>query len=430
MAHTAGGEEEDDKNTPMVPIYDSRTCNDFKQMTFSKFRKIDVRRELMASFLKEDAESANFWVGEFLCAGHGSELWEIIGVFISKHIVNANPKLAIYLDMRLQNYVKLLKTIRAEEDPLEARNSPAIRKLFAEVASIVCFSMKRPTYEFVKIKRVEEFDLATWTDRLKAPSSQFVRRVFHSDDPREAFIPCNEFAYALRQREMVTCAYWIEWILEFETICRRKKEKIVCDRRNYPVPFKFQTDVIWMFWDILLISAADPNLQDGNDGNDGNDDEDDNLYEEDRDIAIADTTVDSGPSYLQKPSDNLPTKIVKSLVSLFSYNYSLPAAKRRRSLLYHAIYVLTERGGGAEANLQIPILSASKKNEIRFIITHTDEIYREIAKSSHRDTGNYLFMDMADGTQKSTGRDAPAGPPGRTIRLIQDGVDDDDDSDY
>ena len=45
--------------------------------------------------------------------------------------------------------------------------------------------------------------------------------------------------------------YWLEWILGFENIVKKTK-KIECARRNYQVENKFQKDVIWIIFDILL----------------------------------------------------------------------------------------------------------------------------------------------------------------------------------
>ena len=45
--------------------------------------------------------------------------------------------------------------------------------------------------------------------------------------------------------------------MEFETICKGKKEKIICERRNFSqVDTKSQKDIIWMVWDLFLVEAT------------------------------------------------------------------------------------------------------------------------------------------------------------------------------
>ena len=46
----------------------------------------------------------------------------------------------------------------------------------------------------------------------------------------------------------------IEWIMEFESTCKKEKnKKLFAQRREFaPVESKLQKDIIWIVWDILL----------------------------------------------------------------------------------------------------------------------------------------------------------------------------------
>ena len=93
------------------------------------------------------------------------------------------------------------------------------------------------------------------TSRLKAPAISYIQPIFLKSDPKELFIAMNEFAYHISNisKQGVNACYWIEWIIEFEIICKKKGEKCLCERRSFaPVPEKCQMDIIWIIWDSII----------------------------------------------------------------------------------------------------------------------------------------------------------------------------------
>jgi len=133
-------------------INDIRMPPQFRGVSFSNYKKTDVKNEFVTSMLNVKVEQACNWAAELVCAGHYLELWENILYYCAKHIHLGNPKLICYLEKRYS----VFKTIINEGNfitPLDLRNNATIRNLFAEVVCVLCLSVKKHSFEVIKINR-------------------------------------------------------------------------------------------------------------------------------------------------------------------------------------------------------------------------------------------------------------------------------------
>jgi len=326
-------------------INDIRTPSQFKGISFSKYKKTDVRDQLLKNMCNGKIEPACYWSAELICAGHYMELWEAIIHYVGKHIHLGNPKLIIYLEMRF-NIFRNIMSQGHFIDEIELRNNDKIRRLFAEIVSTLTLSNKKHSFESIKINRVEEFDITLMSERFKAPSIKYVDGIFKKEDPKELYIAMNEFAYNISSdgSNMRTACYWIEWVIEFELICKKRKETIFCERRIVPVENKYQKDLIWLVWDCLL-------------------------------------------KYSEERNNPFISKIMGSIMNVFCIKYTTGSCKKRRYLLYFAVALLTEP-------VPTAIEIVSNKVMIQNVMEQINQLYKQIKKNEESPNTDYLFSNL------------------------------------
>ena len=326
-------------------INDIRGESDFRGMTFSSYKKTDVRKELMNNLSGSKIEPVCYWSAELVCSGHYLELWDIIITFVSKYIHLANPKLPLYIEMRYESFRSIISNGYSGNE-LRLRNHPKMRSLFAEIVCVLANSKRQHKYESVKIKKKEEYDIATMSQRLKAPRVDYAQEFFRERDPKEIFIAMNEFAYHISRdsKNTLLACYWVEWIVEFETICKAKKETCRCERRSHiPVDDKLQFDPIWMIWDMI--------------------------------IARSNQTDEYSP---------LTQKIVNSLLRLYCIRFTPGVRKKRRYLIYFAISLLT-----SEYDSKIEMIN--DRLIIETAVENINSVYKQIKQHEISPDTDYLF---------------------------------------
>jgi len=326
-------------------INDIRSQSDFKGITFSEFKKTDVKNELKKNLYNAKIEPACYWSAELICAGHYADLWDTIIGFYSKHIHIGNPKIITYLELRINNFKEIVNNGYRDQE-IRLRNNDKLRKLFCEVMCVLCEARKKHCYSEVKVKK-EDFDLTQMTERFKAPSVTYADTIFLKDDPKELFIAANELAYNLSDdgKNSVNACYWMEWIIQFETICKQRKEKFSCERRTFAkVEPKFQMDIIWIIWDIFLEEA--------------------------------------------KKHSTLVQRIVNSALNIFCLKYTRGCHRKRRLLMYFVIEIFTEPFSTDEELVK-------DKNKILVITKNIDKIYKQIKKNEHSPGTDYLYQNVA-----------------------------------
>ena len=337
-----GGRKENHKdNKKKSMIKDNRKQKDFTGITFSKFKKTAVKSELIKSLNGNNIEQACFWCAEYVCSGHFLDLWDIIFLFIGKHIHIGNPKLPIYINARLEVFKSIAH--KNNSNILEVRNNDIIRKLFSEIMGILCYSKKKNSFDIVKITK-SELDITNIPQKLTADHTRYVVKYFKKDDPKELFIATNEFVYNIQKKNNINAFYWVEWILMYESIVKKTKSRVILgkSRENIPVEYKFSKDIIWILWDILLKES-----------------------------------IKIGMGH---------NKIINSLLTMYCLKYKMGMKRKRKLLIYYAISILTEKiDNSIEIFSDASILENIKNN--------IDVIYHQIKQNEEKSQMDYLFSN-------------------------------------
>lgn len=242
----------------MHQIKDKRDKKLLSKVTFSNFNKREVVKQLNSSIINNKLEEAINWSIELICASHFIDLWDNILLITCKHIHIGNPKLPIFIDIKFQQFKQIIKNFIGHE--LSLRNNLTIRHIFFEVIYVLCKSNKKPAIEPVKINKITDFNLLNLNSKFKAPNINYIGTNFKSTDPKELLLPLNELAFNLEQKNTLNCYYWIEWLIEFDCLCRKNKQMLKCSYRPIELNHKFQIDPIWIVWDILFNKISDNEL--------------------------------------------------------------------------------------------------------------------------------------------------------------------------
>ena len=325
-------------------INDKRLINEFKGITFSKFKKTDAIKQFLKSISNGAIEEACYWSTELICACHFIDLWDAIFLVVSDYIHLGNPKLPIYISLRVDNFKEIVHSGYLE-NLLPLRNNDKIRKLFVEVIVVLCLSKKKHKMESVKIHK-EEFDIVNIPSKLKAPNVEFIAPYFKAGDPKELYISLNEMTYHLsnKSKNALTACYWFEWIIQFQSMCKKNKDICVCARRSFaPVDEKMQMMPIWIIWEILLERA--------------------------------------------KEKSSIIYKIMESLLKLFCTKFSTSCVKKRKFLIYFGISLLVD-----PIDLKVDIVS--DQEIVNAIASKIGKIYAQVKKNEESPDTDYLFNGL------------------------------------
>ena len=229
-------------------INDARGAKQFENESFSKYYKKEVLTQFKKNVMDKRLEEAVNWCIELMLSLHTYKVYEILVNIACKYININNPQLPV----KLYNRYKLFLSKNLTEP--ECRNSQVIRNQLIELCIIVCLSTKGKALSFYKIKD-SEFDLENIVNRLGSKTNH-ITNIVKKNDPEEIVIMLNEFCDNIKKKNYEKAIYWLSLVIEYEKNYTKKNKQFYCNNRNIEgIDPKYQSDVIWFIWTIILNEA-------------------------------------------------------------------------------------------------------------------------------------------------------------------------------
>jgi len=285
-------------------IQDTRYLEDFKDKSFSGFKKSDVIKTLFTSIETGKVENACHWITECVISGYCLEILDKLISFSSKVIHINNPRLPEYLWRKYQYFFKTIDNINLKKQKhliIHFRNNQVLRNLFFDIVSVITLSPKTKRYDkYPKINDDIDFQFETIKKRLHAQCNFCPDILFKFTDPEELRVVLNEIMFHFKNINSgyENCCYWIAWIFQWEKKNRKMKRKFEIDEREIKdVKKGYWKDVVWLLWSAILVESSE------------------------RDMIVK--------------------QQVQALYQLFKYEFTGPKRNLKIPLIYHAIGYLT-----------------------------------------------------------------------------------------
>jgi hypothetical protein len=240
-------------------IEDTRHLDDFKDKSFSGFKKTDVIKTLFKSIESGKVENACHWMTECMISGYCIDVLDKL-IHVSSKIVHINnPNLPTYLWRKYQYFYKTIDNINMKKQKhlcIHFRNNQVLRNLFFDIVSVITCSPKTKRYDkYPKINELTDFLFENIKRRLHAQANFCPDSLFKFSDPEELRVVINELIFHFKntQSGYENCCYWISWIFQWEK--KNKKMKLVfeIDERDVQgVSKKLCKDIVWLLWSAIL----------------------------------------------------------------------------------------------------------------------------------------------------------------------------------
>ena len=243
-------------------IQDNRHLDDFKDKSFSGFKKTEVYKTLFRSIESGKVENACHWLTESMISGYSIDLLDKLIAFSSKLVHINNPRLPVYLLRKFIYFYHSIDNIDLKKQKhltIHFRNNQVLRNLLFDIVSIITISPKTKRFDkYPKINETIDFQFESIKKRLHAQANFCPDTLFKFTDPEELRVVINEILFHCKNIHSgyENSMYWIAWIFQWEKKNKKMKQCFEIDERDIQdIKPSYRKDVVWLVWSAILYEA-------------------------------------------------------------------------------------------------------------------------------------------------------------------------------
>ncbi len=256
------------RSNPQYVVYDLREPREFKQISISGYKKVDVARAFQAALINSKLEDALRWCVELHCTGMNAKIWETLYVVYLQYIHVNNPNLYRYFIRRRKDYFRLISGYPSGHEPF-TRNDQTIRNLYAEMVAIVALSKKTPLFNNKSIPNLSPkllYDKMELKKRMLGHPVVQIASYVDPSDPAEIKLGLNEIYSNIydERGNFPIFAFWIMWLERIGAFKKKQQSNMELTVFDMQEEFKccptviegvkeeYQTHWVWKVWKFIL----------------------------------------------------------------------------------------------------------------------------------------------------------------------------------
>lgn len=242
----------------MSIITDPRPFYEFKDKTFSGFKKSEVINILLKSIEKGKPEDVCFWLTECIVSGYIIEIYHKLFIFSCKIVHVNSPNLPEYLYRKFLTFKKTYNHIdnKNRDKLIHLRNTQDVRSLLFDIAIVLTMTPKTRRYDKLpKIDPIKDFVFDNIKSKMNATMQLLPQNIIRFTDPDELRIIMNEIYFNLKNKNggYDQVIYWINWLLHWEKKAKQEKRKYEIEEREINnVKPKYCKDIVWLIWEVII----------------------------------------------------------------------------------------------------------------------------------------------------------------------------------
>jgi|688.fasta_scaffold220064_2 hypothetical protein len=240
-------------------IYDIRLINEFKGMTISGYKKIEVINVFYNSLFNSELENACRWGVELHSSGLIKNIFDKIELLYFKNINISNPYFIFYYYQRKEILDKLLNKY-PKNIILFSRNCQEIRNLICELICIICLSKKNIIFENKSLPKIKDYNnINKLKLKIISKDTHKLYNYLNDNDPSEVKLALNEIINILYSSDynFDKVIFWYLWLRQITITKLKGKNKtdfnFKCSVYNIEnIGDNYKTDWVWPLWKIIL----------------------------------------------------------------------------------------------------------------------------------------------------------------------------------